>query len=499
MLRTVQALLLSLCIAFAGVMPAAASQDFQVSIQKVGSNGRITTDGARVEVTFSGTATTKYSSCDKLYAELGSRLKFELTVDSETFGIYVYETGSKVLSVTPTALKCAIHLSPRIPTDRLYEKVMPGTLSALVDDVVSGDLAVGYQRNGLYAPAPEILNPLRGATVPLEFDVDLDAVSDLSPYKALSFNVCPIEEESCSATKVLQGMSAGDEITLGQVVELEDYVFAKAISPTKIRVILAKAGHFTISVSRTYEYPNFNTYKVENEVLVSAKGSGFEDPTRVLTPAELAPFKVSGFVSCDGNSGSGSGEVAPGGTARCALTVNAKPAIAGRLAGTLYVGYNGAKPTAFKALTGQINSDVTFAVTASKAASAQYIRVYFVPAGLQLDLTQFATIEIVRPIVEDPKKKLTLRVSGKSTVAWGEVFTVKVSSTPAVSGTCKFYTFYGVRQLAATAKLSAGSSSAKIKALFSGAIGTRTTFSVTAVCTSGIRTGTGYLIVNGYR
>lgn len=500
MIKIIQTIFVTLCLVVAGVTPVSASQDLQVSIQKVGSNGRITTDGARIEVTFSGSATTKYSSCDKLYADLNSRLEFQMTLESETFGVYVYETGSKVLGVTPTSLRCELSVSPRIPTDRLYDKVMPGSLIVRVDGETSGQINIGYLRNGLYAPAPEIRTPLRGATVPLEFDLELDEISDLSPYKALRMNVCEVSEDSCSPSEhLVHGASDGHQIALGETVEISEYVFAKAESATKIHLIMAKAGQFTIALSRTYEYPNFNTYSVENEVLIVATGSGFDDPNRVLTPSELRPFRVGGYVYCDGNAGAGSGEVAPGGTAECALRINAKPAISGRLAGTLYVGYNGAKPTVFKPLTGQINSDVTFAVTASKAASAQYIRVYFVPTGAQLDLTRFATIEIFRPIVEDPKKKLALNFSGKSTVAWGEVFTVKVTSNPKVSGTCKFYTFYGVRQLAATSKLNAGSASAKIKALFTGAIGTRNSFSITAVCTSGVRTGTAYLSVIGYR
>lgn len=478
--------------------PAYAANDLLVSIESVGTNNRISPDGAQVVVNFAGTATTKFNTCADLVNGLQDRFDFEFELEAKKYKTYIYGDSIKLVSASADALKCIMSVSPNLSSNTTtYTAVMPSKLIAIVDGVVTDTKSIEYKPGGLNAPAPRIISPNRAQIVNLTFDVTLDSVSDLNEYRYLLLGVCPVAQTSCSKTYIHDNTSR-KSTPLGTKVAINENVFATAKTPELINVIVGKSGQYRLLVERVYNYSTSgNNFSVQSEVVISAQGSGMEDPNKYIKLSDLSDYEVDKSITCGEADEYGDEEVSPGEKISCELYFGTKPVIAGKMKAKIYTAYNGGKPKFQKNAVLQIGSGNHVQMVASKASTAKYLRVYLVLDGEKISTKEYSQIDIYRPAVKDPRTVLAVNASGPSTVAWGEVMRISVQTSPAASGICTYYLGNGI--LSGQSKLTKGRASTSVKALFTGNVGSRTTFSITVKCASGVRTGTDYIIVSGYR
>lgn len=142
----------------------------------------------------------------------------------------------------------------------------------------------------------------------------------------------------------------------------------------------------------------------------------------------------------------------------------------------------------------QSGSTAPFSIPAKAYSSYKTLDVVVSAPAVRFDSKKF--IKPAKPAKQ--LKPMTVRVQTVGEVVFGETHTYRISTTPALSGTCKVYRARsGMLYLVATNALTRGSATGSHRWLWETA--GSTALSLTVDCSNSTHSGTGYAVVRGYR
>lgn len=498
MLRKCIAALLTLLMVGFGQPGVANDLNVSMTLSPNSWQGRLHSNGS-LDFTFSGAATRAYSNCQSLLPSLRNRLKVDAEVAGQSTTLELRFDGALV-SVNSSSITCRVSYSG---FDYQAQRLLPVKLSLSVDGQVRHSKDYVYQSYMMRVPTPSILSPTRGQEISGQFSILLDEPSDLAPYLGLSVEVC---KEACTNANGRIVLDSLNDLTKTRTrpKQLFDGGSIWWVSDREIRVNAAKLkGLHTFKINRMYatncwlgffsqdscSMSIWSGTSFTSEVAVNIASSPLNDPAKRWNVGDFAQLsgsevKVSRTSTCEGDYG----------FIKCAVGVESAPRIAGTIGLSMFWAADNQKPKLHKKFTLDVGNDFEdFYFNPKVSDSVKKLRFYFVWDGETLTKTKPQEIPVQKA---QPVNVWKISVSAPRNIRWGQTMSVSVSSNPALNGSCDY--FIGTN-LMASSRLTKGKSSARFEALFQGAPGSAKTFSVTATCKSGSRSGAGYAWVNGFR